>query len=123
MVEAGSKYDHGRGGAEIAYTVATDRLGLKDVVLVEPSRGGKDLYTGDGRVVIQARMLTDRDVLSSSKLGDTLQAQFVDMVSKLKEDFRYNPLMTNGYGILSYVEDDGNVTTIIVEVPRSSVLP
>jgi hypothetical protein len=53
----GRKYDIGRIGAEIAFTIATRVLGLGDVVLSEPFKGGKDLYTKDREAVIQSRLL------------------------------------------------------------------
>src|SRR5438093_6639856 len=57
MLASGSEYDLGRLGAEIAYTIANEKLGLRDVVIVEPSQRGADLFTKDGQVVMQARLL------------------------------------------------------------------
>jgi len=45
MVMHGLCYDLGRVGAEIAYSIMRRKLGLDDVILQEPARGGSDLLT------------------------------------------------------------------------------
>ena len=52
MIFEGTAYDHGRVGAEIAYTVGKIRYGLQDLVIREPSKGGADLITQDRTVVV-----------------------------------------------------------------------
>ncbi len=119
MIDHGSTYDLGRIGAEIAYTVADRKLNLKNIILEEPSRGGKDLYTADRQVVIQARMLADPNDLAPAKLKSTLGGQLSDLIGKLKEDFDNNHSAHIGYAILSYLDPSTKVvTTIIVEVLR-----
>jgi len=56
MIAGGRRYQIGRVGAEIALAIAA-KLGLKDVILRDPSFGGKDLYSKDLSSIIQARML------------------------------------------------------------------
>ena len=119
MLGMDSDYVHGRLGAEIAYSYAKSILGLTDVVLAEISKGGKDLYTSDGKVVIQARFLTVTEVLSTQKVKDLLGAQLNDLVTKLRQDFQNNDKATTGYAVLSYVDNDGVIKTLVVEVaPR-----
>ncbi len=116
LMARGSKYDVGRIGAELAYTVGTDKLGLKDIVLVEPSKGGKDLYTLDGKVVFQARMLSATPTTASA-VNDLLKGELTQMVDKLRnEDFKYNPSAVAGYAVLSYIDIDNTVKVVVVEV-------
>ena len=57
MAHSSDTYSIGRIGAEIAYTIATEKFGLNDVEINEVSQGGVDLITADGSAVIQARLL------------------------------------------------------------------
>jgi len=59
MLQTGSSYDQGRIGSEIAYLCGVRFLHLRNLVLEEPSKGGKDLYTLDRQTAVQARMLRD----------------------------------------------------------------
>jgi len=119
MLGMDSDYVHGRLGAEIAYSYAKSILGLTDVVLAEISKGGKDLYTNDGKVVIQARFLTQTNALPTNDVNDLVQAQLNNLVTKLRQDFQNNKSATTGYAVLSYLDNDGVVKTIVVEVgPR-----
>ena len=119
MLGMDSDYVHGRLGAEIAYSYAKHKLGLTDVVLAEISKGGKDLYTNDGKVVIQARFLTQTNALPTNDVNDLVQAQLNNLVTKLRQDFQNNKSATTGYAVLSYLDNDGVVKTIVVEVgPR-----
>jgi hypothetical protein len=69
-----SDYARGRIGAEIAYRLARARLGLNDLILEEPSRGGKDLYSIDRRIILQAR-LRRRTIDQNSNLAATCSAR------------------------------------------------
>ena len=113
-----STYAHGRLGAEIAYTIAFEKLGLTNVILREPSTGGKDLHTSDGRYVIQARLLTNPRPLSLH-LRRTLGLQLGRLARKLRQDFEYNSNAVVGYAILSYLNPNTNVVkSIVLEVPK-----
>jgi hypothetical protein len=116
MLDHGLNYDRGRVGAEISYVIGDTRLGLKNIILEEPSKGGRDLYTRDNTVAIQSRLLTER--LSPNDLQTKIQGQLADLVGKLKQDYENQPDMKDGYAILSYVDTDGTLRTIILEVPR-----
>ncbi len=96
--------------------IADSKLGLKDIILEEPSVGGRDLYTRDNSVAIQARLLVS---IRQSKLLGAIQSALLDMVDKLRQDYGYQPNMKDGYAILPYIDPtDGMLKTIIVEVPR-----
>src|SRR3989441_1429622 len=116
MLKNGNTYDTGRLGAEIAYMVATSKLGLKDLILVEPSKGGRDLYTRDGTVAIQARFLIQR--LPADQFKTAIENALVDLTGKLQQDYENQDKMIRGYAILSYVDIDGTVKSIILEVPK-----
>lgn len=118
MLNGGTTYDSGRLGAEIAYTIAKEKLGLEDVVMNEPSQTGTDLYTTDGQVVIQARLLTATQEFASDGVQIAVDRQLVDLISQLRQDFRDHAQATTGYAILSYVDNDNVVKTIVLEVPK-----
>ena len=119
MLKVGSTYDAGRLGAEIAYTVATEKLGLKDVVMVEPAQYGTDLFTRDWNVVMQARMLRQTQSLDPASVKTLITVQLNDMVWQLGRDFQNHPKAVKGYAILSYWDNDNIVRTIVLEVPRT----
>lgn len=112
-------YAHGRIGAEIAYAVSTRLLKLSDVVLREPSTGGKDLFTRDGEYVIQARLLTRPGPLLTDPRR-ILRLQLGRLVRKLSQDFEFTPSAKTGLAILSYLSPADNVVkSIVLEVPNN----
>jgi len=116
MLYHGSTYVVGRLGSEIAYVIADSKLGLKDVVLEEPSVGGRDLYTRDNTVAIQARLLA---YVNPAKVEATIQKELLNLVNKLGQDYDNQPDMKDGFAILSYVDPaDGMLKSLIVEVPK-----
>src|SRR3989454_91235 len=116
MLYHGSSYAVERLGSEIAYVIADRKLGLKDVVLEEPSVGGRDLYTRDNTVAIQARLLA---YVNPAKVEATIQKELLNLVNKLGQDYDNQPDMKDGFAILSYVDPaDGMLKSLIVEVPR-----
>ncbi|MDA4115991.1 MAG: hypothetical protein OK442_05500 [Thaumarchaeota archaeon] len=118
MIAGGRKYQIGRVGAEIALAIAA-KLGLKDVILRDPSLGGKDLYSKDLSSIIQARMLTSTQYASGED-GRTEQIllQLARLIRKLKVDFGYNPLARSGYAVLSYLDNSRKILAIVIEVRR-----
>lgn len=117
MLWHGGTYDAGRIGSEIAYTIGKERLSLERLVLPDPNSAGRDLYTADGRVVIQSRMLTQTSLLSISGLRNLMESQVSRMLKKLQEDFEFNPGARLGYAILSYL-DGATIRARIVKSPR-----
>ena len=118
MLTSGSEYDLGRLGAEIAYTIANEKLGLRNVVFGEPSQRGADLISNDGQVVMQARFLRSTQNADPKNLGVIFQSQLADLAEQLKVSFKLNPSAHTGYVMLSYLDDHGDIRTIVVETPR-----
>jgi hypothetical protein len=117
IIRSDSTYDKGVLGAEIAYTVGTEKLGLPNLILHETSEGGPDLNTGDATTFIQARMLDLHDI-DPSKIPAQIRGQLPDMITALRKDFAYNKnTVTMGYAIISYIDNEYSVRTIIVQVP------
>jgi hypothetical protein len=114
MRNLGTNYDRGRLGAEIAYAVATEKLGLKGVIMHEPSVGGNDLETPDGTAIIQARMLASTSD-PTADMNAKLRTDLSQMTKKLHDGFKLYPQAT-GYAILTYVDLDGTNRVIVVEV-------
>ncbi len=114
MLSDGGTYDRGRLGAEIAYVVSDEYLGLKNIIIEELSKGGRDLYTQDNSVAIQARFLKNLGANPEKTIQNTL----LDLATKLQQDYKNQDQMRDGYAILSYVDTDGAVKTIVLEVPK-----
>jgi hypothetical protein len=114
----GGNYHLGRIGAEVAYTIANEVLSMKGVVLNEPSQGGKDLFTTDGRVVIQTRLLARTWYETTEQLGRDLHSELTKLVQKLGQDFRYNPSAVLGYAILTYARRFRAPRSIVLEISR-----
>lgn len=108
----GTAYDHARLGSEVAYTVASKLFKLGRVILFEPSRGGKDLVSRDGRVVIQARMLVRTRQLTRARLSDEVSRNTKNLLAKLGQDFRYNPSALCGLAVLTYADDKNTLKLI-----------
>lgn len=117
MLQDGSSYDRGRIGSEIAHVFAIRFLGLKELVIEEPSKGGRDLYTLDQRVAIQARMIRS---IPHPDLQEAIQIEFLSLARKLGRDYRYNPGMRTGYAILSFSDTRDQITTIAVQIAHPS---
>jgi hypothetical protein len=83
MLSDGGTYALGRLGSENAYVTSDTQLGLKNIIIEEPSQGGRDLYTLDNTVAVQARIVVH---ISPDKLEKTIQTQLLSLVNKLKED-------------------------------------
>src|SRR5438093_7310158 len=119
MIFEGTAYDHGRVGAEIAYTVVRLSTEYKTWLFGSPQWEGADLIAQDRTVVMQARFIQDFGQFPGKTLEEALQDQIGKLVSKLGQDFANNPSATVGYAILSYVDPQNVVHTIVAEVPRS----
>ncbi len=115
MVAYGSTYVLGRIGAEIAYVVGDKILALKNLILQEPSQGGRDVYTLDNTVAIQSRLLTD---FPKDGRDAAIQQAVFDLAEALQQDYKDQPQMRDGFAIVSYLDSDGTLKAIIVEVPR-----
>jgi len=118
MLLNGSSYDQGRIGAEIAYLCGVGFLRLRNLIIEEPSKGGKDLYTSDRTISIQARMLREAP---GRRSRNVIRAELLNLVRKLGQDFRHNPAMRFGYVILSFVSLENEIKTLVLRVPNRRV--
>ncbi len=125
MIFEGTGYDHGRVGAEIAYTVGRVKYGLQDLVIREPSMGGADLITQDRTVVMQARFIQDFSQFKGMSWEEALQSQLGKLVSKLGQDFENNHSLVRGYAVLSYLDPSqpNVIKTIVAEVSAPVMRP
>ena len=115
MLVDGSSYDHGRLGVEIAYSIMRRLCHTGEFVVPEPSRGGKDLYSTEGRTIVQARLLYDFRQFRPHTIEEVLLAQLKSLLRKLGQDFAYNPKASAGFAALSYVNRDSGLRTILVQ--------
>ena len=113
MLAKGSSYDHGRLGVEIAYSILRRELDTSDFVIPEPSKGGKDLYSSNGRISVQARLIFDFRQFRPLGLQEVISSQLKTLLSKIRQDFTYNPWMTKGFVVLSYFDQNRNVQAIL----------
>ena len=119
MLTSAESYAVGRVGAEVAYTVDTQKLGLTDLIMQDPSASGPDLFTKDGKVFVEARMLSQTSGASQAQLTKPLQTELQSMVGRLQSDFGVYKTASYGYVILSYLDQQGAVETIILKVLRA----
>ena len=108
----GSNYETGRLGAEIAYTIVGEKFGHKESVLQEPERRGVDIYTRDRKLVVEARFIIK---VEPDDLKTQIERDMMQMVRKLRRDFRSNSEAIVGYAVLSY-HDREQVRSLIAEV-------
>lgn len=113
IIEHGSYYETGRIGAEIAYSIVSEKMGAKDLILNEPARGGTDLYTSNREVLTESRFVIG---VPSSRLRGQIMLELARMTRKLRADFRWNPSAEVGYVVLSYLKD-GHVDSLVAEMP------
>ena len=113
--ELGTVYDQGRLGSEIAYSIGIKHLRLTNLVIEEPSKGGRDLHTTDGRVAMQARLLRDTPI---ERFENVIRSSMLRLVNKLRQDYRYNREMNNGYAVLSFRDAAGVIRSIVSKVDK-----
>ena len=89
----------------------------------EPARPGTDLFTKDGKVVMQARMLQRTADETSGQMGTDVETQLMALIGQLGIDFKNHTEATAGYAILSYIDSDGVIKTIVLEVQSPVMLP
>jgi len=83
------------------------------LVLEEPGRTGKDLYSIDRSVVVQARLA--RRIPPS--MDWLVEKEMMQMSGKLQSDFRWTKEAKVGYAVLSFYQF-GRIRSLIAEVAR-----
>ncbi len=116
MKDSSSMQAHGRLGAEIAYKIGREKLGLSDLVINEINQIGPDLQSKDGKFVIQVLMLTQTRGLETPEVQTMIQEQLNDLLLQLRGDFQNGFGSGSGYAILTYVDNDGITKVIVLEV-------
>lgn len=112
MIDHADFYESGRIGAEITYSILKKKLGVNNLILNEPGRGGPDLKTTDNRVVAESRFLVE---VKASDLEAQLLRDLAQMTRKLRREFRYNPKIELGYAVTSFLRK-GTVKSFVIEV-------
>lgn len=116
MYDRGYKRDLARLGTEIAFLIGTNCLGLRSLMIQEPTQGGRDLFTPDSIFSIQARLLKD---FTNAKPQDRIRTQLLRLLGQLDWDFYHNPSMRVGYAILTFPCTTVSLGSIVLEVRRN----
>jgi hypothetical protein len=111
------RYPHGRIGSEIAYSIAVHELGLKDLVLNDPSDGGADMITEDGKFLFENRLVTITQVMPQETLERQIAFELGRLERRLRSDFVFYRSAEVGYAFLSFLELDG-LGTMVFEMER-----
>src|SRR2546426_7063960 len=77
-----------------------------------PRAGGVDIYTRDRKLVVEARFIIK---VEPDDLKTQIERDMMQMVRKLRRDFRSNSEAIVGYAVLSY-HDREQVRSLIAEV-------
>jgi hypothetical protein len=120
MLYNGTSYDHGRLGVEIAYSIVKKLYPVSNFVIPEMSKGGRDLFSSDGRISVQARLIYDFRQFRPMGVDDVLRVQLKSLLRKLGQDFAYNPDMSIGLASLSYFGKDRELKTILSRRQRTA---
>jgi len=118
MLRSRYRYPHGRIGSEIAYAIASHELGLNDLILKDPSEGGADMMTRDGRIVFESRLVTITEAMSSDLIERQILFQVSQLKTRLQSDLSFYRTAIAGYAFLSYVDLDG-LWTMMFEMKRN----
>ncbi|MDG6902057.1 MAG: hypothetical protein JRM80_08865 [Nitrososphaerota archaeon] len=112
MVRHADFYETGRIGAEITYSLLTERLGIRGLILNEPGKGGPDLHTEDKRLIAESRFLigVEPDMLKAQISRDLAQ-----MTRRIRHEFRRNCGKDAGYVVISFL-DGGRIDSLVVEM-------
>jgi hypothetical protein len=114
MLHKGTSYDHGRLGVEIAYTLTKRLFPEYEFKIPEISRGGRDLFSLDGKISVQARLLYDFRQFRPARPEDVIDMQLRALLRKVGQDSAFNPNMSFGIASLAYFGSDQRLHAILV---------
>ena len=120
MLYEGTAYEHGRLGAEIAHSISTKFLGLKNPVIGEPSSGGKDLWTQDYGFTVQARLIADFRQFHPLTRAEAISQQLGLLAQKVGQDFANSPKTHTGFIIFSYLDEERTLRSLVLKKARRS---
>ncbi len=115
----GSEQDLARIGVELGYTVAQQKLGLKDLVIAETARG-LELYPRDRATLLKTRMLDMRKTAPEKRTQRLLEA-VNQMAIVLIEGLTSRSAPAVGFGFISHFGEDKAVKMEILEIRNGSV--
>ncbi len=115
MLQSRYRYPHGRLGTEIAYSIAARELDFERLTLNDPSAGGADMMTGDGKVIFENRLVTITEAMSREALERQIVFELGRLKSRLRSDFAFYQTAEIGYAFLSFVGADG-LETLMFEL-------
>ena len=117
MIRSHYRYPHGRIGSEIAYSIASREMGIPSLRMNDPSEGGADMMTKDGRAIFENRLVTITEAMSKESSEQQMVFQLRRMMGRLRSDLAFYRSAEVGYAFLSYVGADG-LDTVIFEMKR-----
>lgn len=101
-----------------------DKVGLKNTVINEPTKGGPDLCSKTGDVVVQTRFLANtQSAITQEQVVTTLEVQPKDLSRQLKASLASSHVADLGYVVLTYLGREGNVTMIVRAESRTAPHP
>jgi hypothetical protein len=112
IVESARFYGTGRIGAEITYSILSNKLGIRGLVLNEPGRGGPDLQTKDNRILAESRFIVQ---VEPGQLKAQISRDIAQMTRKIRREFRYISASEVGYAVISFLKD-GEINSLVVEL-------
>lgn len=112
MVQHADFYETGRIGAEITYSILKDKLGIRNLVLNEPGKGGPDLRTKDNHVLAESRFIIE---VSQAEQSAQISRDLAQMTRKTRREFRHNPEAEVGYAVISFLRN-ASINSIVAEV-------
>jgi len=107
MLQNRYRYPHGRIGSEIAYSIATCELGFEHLILNDPSEGGADMMTEDGKVLFENMLVTITRAMTREALERQIVFELGRLKKRLRPDLAFYRSAEVGYASLSFVGLDG----------------
>jgi hypothetical protein len=107
MLQCRYRYPHGRIGSEVAYSIAARELDFGRLILNDPSDGGADMMTEDGKVLFENRLVTITEAMSSQALERQIVFEIGRLKTRLRSDLEFYQAADAGYAFLSFIGADG----------------
>ncbi len=92
-------------------------MGFDNLILNDPSEGGADMSTTDGRILFENRLLTITGAMDRHLIERQVQFQLGKLMARLSSDLVYYRKAERGYAFLSFVEN-GGIETMMFEMTR-----
>ncbi|HEV2139199.1 MAG TPA: hypothetical protein VGR53_10190 [Nitrososphaerales archaeon] len=119
MLASKYRYPHARLGAEVAYSIASKEIDIKDVILRDPSEGGADLMSLDGKTVVEARFIAVTDAFRERVKIRQIEFQSSQLKARLKSDLAFYEWARSGYAVLSFL-DSSAIRVLVFKMEKES---